>query len=589
MVTQVVDAERAAAYDVEPFGPHAINTSVVSGPFLQRTRRALSRHRALYMSPAEARAASEMVLRDLLAQAEDTYFGKKHGLAGVRSLRDWKDAIPVRRYADFEPYVAKILDGDVNVLTKSPPYAVLKTSGSSGKPKLIPSTRHWREQYRGPALYAQWGLYFEKVGFDQAVGTSVLDLSWERSTPQSNVGEHRAYCISQRPAAVSSVDWLPPWYHEGWFEDIDGKDYPSGLYRKMRLLATADVRMIVALNPSKIVGLAEILAQRADDLIADLRHGTLDGVPFHASDRDAARRLDATRRANGGVLRLADLWPRLSLVVSWNSASAALYRPWLEQATPGISKLPFSATGTEGIITIPIDDHPSAGPLAVDLGLYEFVPEEEPDDDADLPPDVATLGYHELEVGKTYRIVMSQANGLYRYDLGDRYMVAGRVGGLPRLDFVGRSGFVSSFTGEKLTEEDVHRAVHQAFGGRSAARSKFTCVPVWATPPGYTLAIEWSYTAGISVAEFADRLDAELRALNIEYAEKQNSNRLTRIAVLPVTPGAFERVEEHRRLAGAAPAQLKHHWIQRNDDILPYLRQATLPAGVGFEDAAGRT
>lgn len=557
--------------------PHAINSSVLSAPFLERTRRVLERQRALYRSPAAARHASDAVFRDLLAEAEGTYFGRKHGLAAVRTRRDWKAAIPVRRYEEFEPYIAKILDGDINVLTRSTPYAVLKTSGSSGRPKLIPTTRHWRDRYRGPALYGQWGLYFEKIGLDQAAGTSVLDLSWARSISSGSADEYRAYCISQRPAAVSSADWLPPWYQESWFAEFEGEDYPAGLYRKLRLLATADVRIIVALNPSKIVGLADVLATRSAELIADVHDGSLAGGPLHhPGDPAAARRLEQSCVASGGALRLSDLWPGLALVVSWNSASAALYRPWLEKVTPGVAKLPFSATGTEGIVTMPIDDHPAAGPLAVDLGLYEFA-EDDADDGGDLKPDVATLDYHELEVGRTYRLVMSQANGLCRYDLGDRYHVVDRIGAVPQLDFVGRSGFVSSFTGEKLAEEDVYRAVHLALGERSAPWAMFTCVPVWATPPGYTLAIEWPPGAGTATAGFADRLDAALRELNMEYAEKRNSDRLTPIAVLPVTPGAFRAVEERRRRSGASPAQLKHHWIQRNDDILPYLRDATAP------------
>lgn len=548
----------------------SVNSSVAADSFLSRSLAALAQQRRICADPA---AAGDAVFKDVLSQAEGTYFGKKHDLAKVRTMRDWKRAVPVRCYPQFEPYVDKILDGDVNVLTTSEPYALLKTSGTSGRPKLIPTTRHWRNAYRGRALYAQWGLYFEAIGHDQARGAAVLDLSWERSSPgATDVGAYPSYCISQRPSAVSSVDWLPPWYGESWFHSVDGEDYASGLYRKLRLLATADVRMIVALNPSKIVGLAEVLGQRGDDLIADLRNGTLNGGPcYGGGDRDLAARLDARRRANQGALRLTDLWPRLSLIVSWNSASAALYRPWLEEVTPGIPKLPFSATGTEGIITIPVDGHATAGPLAVDLGLYEFVPADGRDDGTPLEPDVETLDYREVEVGKTYHVVMTQANGLYRYDVGDRYRVVDRIGGVPRLDFVGRSGFGNSFTGEKLTEEDVYQAVRQALGDRPGTRPMFTCVPVWATPPGYTLAIEWSGAEGVPLDRFTDQVELELQKLNIEYAEKRRSDRLTPLVVRPVPVGAFAAAEERRRLEGASPAQLKHHWIQRNDDILRHL------------------
>jgi hypothetical protein len=559
----------AGAGPAELTRPHT-NTTVIPEAFLTRARHALQRQRMLCLDAASARAAADAVFDDLLAQVEDTFFGRKHLLAKVRTRTDWKKAIPICGYGEFQPYIDKILDGDSAVLTASDPYALLKTSGSSGRPKLIPTTRHWRDRYRGRGLYAQWGLYFSAVGFDQVRGTSVLDLSWERTVP-APPGERPVYPISQRPAAVSALDWLPPWYDESWFRTIKDEDYLGGLYRKLRLLAGSDVRIVVSINPSRIINLAEVLAERAEDLIADLRDGTFGDAPCAASaDRALADRLQAAHRRSG-TLRLTDLWPRLSVSVSWNSASAALYRPWLEDALPGMCKLPFSATGTEAIVTIPVDAHPSAGPLAVDLGMYEFVPVAD-GEDSRIGQDAESLEYWQLEPGQTYGVVTSQANGLYRYDLGDRYTVVDFVGAVPRLEFTGRTGTVGSFTGEKLTEEDVHTAVMNTLGNAWGTRPVFSCFPIWAMPPGYTIAIEWpAGLANSHAAALAVRIETELQRLNVEYAEKRHTLRLRPLRIQPVRQGAFRRAEELRRRAGASPMQLKHHWIDRDADLLDQL------------------
>jgi hypothetical protein len=257
--------------------------------------------------------------------------------------------------------------------------------------------------------------------------------------------------------------------------------------------------------------------------------------------------------------------------VAWNSASAMLYRPWLEEAMPGVRKLPFSSTGTEAIVTIPVDEHPSAGPLAVDLGMYEFVPVAD-QKGSQIEQDAESLEYWQLEPGQTYSVVISQANGLYRYDVGDRYTVVDFVGAVPRLEFAGRTGIVGSFTGEKLTEQDVHTAVLNALEDTWHTRPVFSCFPIWATPPGYTIAIEWSAELATSHASLlAARIDAELQRLNIEYAEKRRSSRLRPVRVQPVRHGAFRRAEELRRRAGASPIQLKHHWIHRDMDLLDQL------------------
>lgn len=551
-----------------------MNTSSITGRFLDRSLTELDLRRKNCLAP---RGIFDQTFLDILGEARETYFGRKHGLAQVRTMADWKKAMPIRCYPEYKPYIDKLVDGDTNVLTRSEPYALLRTSGSTGIPKLIPTTRHWRNAYRGRALYSQWGLYFEKLGRERSLGASVLDLSWERASLSANLDSRHQYPISQRPAAVSSGDWLPPWYHESWFKGLETEDYRDSLYRKLRLLAGSDVAAIVALNPSKIIGLAELLAESAAELIEDIAQGTLHGRSRVAEPNpELAERLAVAAAGSAKGLRLVDFWPGLGLTVSWNSASAGLYRHWLEDVTPGIAKLPFSSTGTEGIITIPVDEHPSAGPLAVDMGLYEFVPVPDHDDGSDVAPDAETLNFDELEVGATYNVVISQASGLYRYDLGDRYRVVDMVGKVPRLEFAERAGFGSSFTGEKLTESDVHEAVRRACGDSFSARQLFTCVPVWGTPPGYTVVLEWTGENGLSSQSMAERIEDQLHKLNIEYAEKRRTHRLTALQLLAVRPGTFAVLEEKRRLAGASASQLKHYWIQRNDDLLQRLQSADM-------------
>ncbi|MEW2129029.1 GH3 auxin-responsive promoter family protein [Streptomyces sp. NPDC005435] len=550
-----------------------------------RTRFSLQKQRKIYENPAGAVRA---VFEDILGQCADTEFGRAHSLSRVRTAEDWRRAVPIQRYEDVEPYVRRAREGRLGVLTRSHPYAYLKTSGSSGTPKYIPTTRHWRDRYRGPALYAQWGLYFEALAEADAragLGASaahipqILDLSWERVPGRSVPGDDRpAYSISSRPAAVSSHDWLPPWYDEPWFLGDRAEDWDAALYRKLRLLAGGDVRAVVALNPSKLISLAQTLAASGERLVADVRDGTLNGRlhPALSPDRETAGRLAAVLEAGDGGMTLTGLWPNLSLAVSWNSASAALYRDWLEEVLPGVARLPFSTTGTEGIVTLPVDGHPSAGPLAVDQGLYEFVPAESAGG-ASLAPDTPTLAYDELDSGREYRLVMSQANGLLRYDVGDVYRVVGHYGATPRLEFTGRAGFRASFTGEKLTEAQVHQAVVDSLPQHLGGRPLFTCVPVWGAPPRYHVVVEGADALdGPALDAFARDVDTALRRINIEYDEKRASRRLGRIEATAAEWGAFARTEERLRAQGTSSNQVKHHWLQRDTRLLDTLRERDL-------------
>jgi hypothetical protein len=493
----------------------------------------------------------------------------------VRDLADWRKAIPIQQYEDVAPYVERIRAGHRNVLTASRPYASLKTSGSSGTPRLVPTTRHWRDRYRGPALYAQWGLYLEQVPAVGSGAVQVLDLSWDRSLAPARSAGMPLYSISARPAAVSGRDWLPPWYDEDWFVSERAESWDAALYRRLRLLAGHDVRILVSLNPSKLISLAQVLEGSTQRLVADLYDGTLAGARTAGvgQDRESGARLAGILAARGR-LGLTDLWPGLELAVCWNSGSAALYREWLDQVIPGVRRLPFSTTGTEGIVTLPVDGHPSAGPLAVNQGLYEFAENDERDS---LPQDADVLGFDELEEGREYRLVMSQANGLLRYDVGDIYRMVGSYGATPRLEFVGRAGFRSSFTGEKLTELQIHQAVSEAYPRKLGGCPLFTCVPRWGTPPDYRLVIEQPpESAAVDLVAFGRAVDEALQRINIEYGEKRRSRRLGQLRVSCTVRGGFARLEDSLRARGTSSVQIKHHWLQRDGRLLDTLSELGL-------------
>jgi hypothetical protein len=140
------------------------------------------------------------------------------------------------------------------------------------------------------------------------------------------------------------------------------------------------------------------------------------------------------------------------------------------------------------------------------------------------------------------------------------------VRNVPRLEFISRAGSSSSFTGEKVTEKDVHLAVARSLGADWAKSPVFTCVPVWDTPPRYVMALE--QTSAQDPWRLAETIDAALQSVNIEYAEKRRTSRLAPLSVVLLKPGAFRRIVEHRTSQGTAAAQVKHAWLQRDAALL---------------------
>ena len=91
--------------------------------------------------------------------------------------------------------------------------------------------------------------------------------------------------------------------------------------------------------------------------------------------------------------------------------------------------------------------------------LYEFLA---------VGSETALLGARELQPGGTYEMVVSHGYGLRRYATGDLFRVERVVAGLPDLRFLGRRGLGWSFTGEKLTAEQIgvaFEALHAEYPG----------------------------------------------------------------------------------------------------------------------------
>ena len=70
-------------------------------------------------------------------------------------------------------------------------------------------------------------------------------------------------------------------------------------------------------------------------------------------------------------------------------------------------------------------------------------------------------GACDLEMDKTYSLVVSDAYGLQRYQTEDLFQVRGFFGRLPDLHFISRRGLEYSFTGEKVTDKQLETVYQQ--------------------------------------------------------------------------------------------------------------------------------
>jgi hypothetical protein len=280
----------------------------------------------------------------------------------------------------------------------------------------------------------------------------------------------------------------------------------------------------------------------------------------------AAERLAAVS-ASAVALPLETFAPGATTYICWTGGQVGPFLDRLDTHLPPARyrRIPMYSMATETIETIA---HFSGGavaflPMAAGV-CYEFI-EEGADD---RPENLLSPG--QLRAGRAYAMVVSDRYGLRRYQTGDLFECAGFVGRLPDLRFLRRRGLGHSFTGEKLTGEQLALMFERLRAECHEVRREdfLTCVPAQAAgrPAPHYIVILSSASGTRSIAEdqIAARCDRLLGEVNQEYRGKRDSGRLgaIRVVQLPLA-------ELASRLGGAAATA----W-QSQFKFLPLYREA---------------
>jgi hypothetical protein len=242
------------------------------------------------------------------------------------------------------------------------------------------------------------------------------------------------------------------------------------------------------------------LESSAERLWHDLKQGTLHGMASLApklsrtimTDAQSmprrAERLARLFRSSGSLAeKLPEVWPQLSLISCWADASAALSVGELQRLFPHVPIQPKGLLSTEGFVSLPLMEC-SAPALALRSHFFEFV--ETSSDPTVASSNARVLLAHELEPGGVYRVVLTTAGGLYRYQLQDEVQVAGFLRDCPLLRFLGKADRTSDLVGEKLCESHVRSVVDRVFQAQGIEARFALVVPVADCPAGYRLYLQ---------------------------------------------------------------------------------------------------
>eukprot|EP00927_Polykrikos_kofoidii_P024039 TRINITY_DN21940_c0_g1_i1.p1 TRINITY_DN21940_c0_g1~~TRINITY_DN21940_c0_g1_i1.p1 ORF type:complete len:771 (-),score=148.61 TRINITY_DN21940_c0_g1_i1:237-2522(-) len=426
------------------------------------------RLRRLLAETEEGEAVQRRLLSELLARHQSTEYGRERGLTGVATFEDFRRAHPLTRYGDYAEFVERVRLGREGVLAPGLPKLLAMTSGTSGKPNLIPHAADVSKTFflRGVCVaFAVLGGEFpgsvnnlqrsSKLTFRSSKNRlpNGLELKSNSSSPDDR-GFSRLLCAYASPLAA-----------------YDLANEPDAMYaHALFALSDRNLGQLEANFAPLICALLETAQENRRSLVQDIRNGHIwDRRLYQDAPEEQSR--DAIDDALGGpnpkraaevddLLRArataAEIWPKLRVVMTTDGGAfapaAARLRKLLGDGVEVYS--PFYAA-TEGLLGINLFPQRPFGvsTYVLDPGsmVFELLPVEWRD--VDQPPRDATVLPWEADVGQTYEIVITTRGGLCRYRLGDIVRVHGLFGQMPIVSIEERAFHsLPTLHGERLGE-----------------------------------------------------------------------------------------------------------------------------------------
>ncbi len=472
----------------------------------------------------------QQVFNDLLGSAQFTEFGKAHGFTHINGIDDFKKAVPIGDYDTMKPWIERSMNGEQNVLWPSEINWFAKSSGTtSDKSKFIPVSKESLEDN-----------HFKS-------GRDVLAL-YLRQFPESGIMNGKCLVIG----GSHQVNQLAADSFYGDLSAVMLENMP-GIGRMVR---TPDLS-VALMNEweAKIDAMAEATMRENVTFIA--------GVPTWTVV--LLKRIFQI----AGTDNPHEIWPELELYIH-GGVSFKPYRQQFKKLIPSAGMHYLETyNASEGFFAAQDDVNEEGMLLFLNHGIYyEFLPMEEWGKE-----DAQTLSLKEVELGKSYALIVSTNGGLWRYAVGDtvqftslapfRIRVTGRV-----------KSFMNAF-GEEVIVDNSDAAINEACERTGAIVTDYSAAPVYMTGDSNG-AHEWIIEfekLPVSLEEFTREMDQALQRINSDYEAKRHKSIALRMPVVhQMPPGGFNRwLKDKGKLGGQHKIPRLNNERKLLEEMLGYL------------------
>ena len=363
-------------------------------------------------------------------------FLKQHTSQSL-SYEQFVEKYPLTHYSHWKEKIEQSRQSDKNCLGSGKIVRFQPTSGSSEALKFIPYTQSFLNELDEAIGLWLTNLYREYPQLKNSThywSVSWLPESQRKLLENSNLNDDSALLnVSKR--VLSKITQSVP-AEIALAASAEDAMFATAVF----LVADKNLGMISVWSPTFALQLLDVIEQSQNEIVKVLRTGqwkrrSLDYLKAPQSSEQSYKlqRLDLK-----DPTAWTNLWSKLTLISSWDTASA---ERWAKHLQDRVANVAFEGKGlwaTEGVVTIPFNN---CYPLSYQSHFYEFL-------NVESGQTVPSWG---LKQGDIVSPVITTGSGLIRYVINDELEVTGFYEKVPCFLFLGRKMTVD-LVGEKIDQ-----------------------------------------------------------------------------------------------------------------------------------------
>jgi hypothetical protein len=401
------------------------------------------------------------LLMDIIEKNKNTEYGKKIGFDQIHSLEDFQRIVPLTTYDDYADYVDRMIEGEDNLIMASKCHRYCSSSGSVGRPKILPKSGRdlfYMQSVGFVATPACASLWFGQKGikFPKQVGTVAIILTGHKMKDGKMCnGAGQVPFTYLKPISeffmTTPNDFMYP-------ENEDAVD--SSYFHLRFALENRDVTYIGSMVVTLLTIMFEYFESNWEMVCNDIEKGTIDPSvkcpeelrakwekKFKPNPKRAAEiRKECEKGFDSPIA--PRVWPKFMWSYGMVGSTLQFYVNKLRRYIGDAPIHNMGYAAAEGFMAMPVELNVNDAVLMPKSVFFEFIPMDDPECDKLLTLD-------QLEEGKEYEIVVTNFSGLYRYKIEDVVRITGFYNNTPKMEFLYRNNLAMNIANEKTTTQMV--------------------------------------------------------------------------------------------------------------------------------------